>query len=129
MSRADLVPPLRLADAERINPYQVLVDLHDHALGQPARSTREGALTELALAAAVVAWWSRWQPLTIHAALRSGADIVDIAAATGLDEEEVLRRWRRWTDVQTALMIGGRPGVDPVEVRTIRDRLGLETDG
>jgi hypothetical protein len=33
----------------------------------------DGALAELALATALTAWWSRWQPMTIHAALRAGA--------------------------------------------------------
>jgi transposase-like protein len=84
----------------------------------------DGALSELALAAAVTAWWSRWQPTTIHTALRAGATVTDVAAATGLDETEVIRRWTRWTEVQTILIIAGRPCVDPDEVRTIRQRIG-----
>ncbi|WFE22786.1 hypothetical protein O7621_05450 [Solwaraspora sp. WMMD937] len=60
----------------------------------------------------------------IHAALRAGADPVDIAEATGLEVDEVVRRWRRWADVQTRLDIGGRSAVDPVEVRAIEHRLG-----
>jgi hypothetical protein len=61
----------------------------------------------------------------IHAALRTGADLADIAEATGLEVAEVVRRWRRWTDVQTRLDIGGRPAVDPAEVRAIEHRLAL----
>ncbi len=82
-SAATSAPPVRFADAERINPYQLLLDLHDHALGRSAVPDRDEVLAELALAAAVVAWWSRWQPLTIHAALRAGAGLADIAAAIG----------------------------------------------
>jgi hypothetical protein len=118
--------PVRFVDAERINPFQVLIDLHDHALGHSPEPSRDEALAELALAAAVVSWWSRWQPITIHAALRSGASLADIAAATGLDAQEVVRRWERWTDVQTRLDIGGRPAVDPAGVRTIRNRIRAE---
>ncbi|MGI5523178.1 hypothetical protein ACQEUX_19920 [Micromonospora sp. CA-259024] len=123
MNHENSGPPVRFVDAERINPFQVLLDLHDHALGHPAAPSQRDALTELALAAAVVSWWSRWQPITIHAALRSGADLTDIVAATGLGLGEVVRRWQRWADVQTLLIIGGRTAVDPEEVRTIRRQL------
>ncbi|WP_431874292.1 hypothetical protein [Micromonospora marina] len=122
----DAGPPVRFSDGEKINPFQVLIELHDHALRQSSGSSRTEALTELALAAAVVSWWSRWQPITIHWALRCGADLADVAEATGLDPGEVVRCWERWTDVQNRLDIGGRPAVDPVEVRTIRARIRAE---
>ncbi|MBQ0894191.1 hypothetical protein KBX37_13975 [Micromonospora sp. U56] len=118
-------PPVRFADAEEINPFKLLLDLHDHAVVRTAAFGRDEALTELALSAAVVSWWTRWQPSVIHAALRAGADLADIADATGLDVSEVVRRWQRWVSVQTRLDIGGRPAVDPVEVRAIERRLGL----
>jgi transposase-like protein len=63
--------------------------------------------------------------MMIHCALRAGASLADIAEATGLDADEVVRRWERWTEVQTQMDIGGRPAVTPVEVRTIRNRIGL----
>lgn len=115
MSRA-LPPPTRFTEAEKINPLQVLLDLHDHALDRAPDPTPDGALVELALVAAVVAWWSRWQPITIHAALRAGATVTDIAAATGLDNGEVVCLWtrgpksrpggHRWTPIR-------RPGRGP----------------
>ncbi|MFF0150620.1 hypothetical protein [Micromonospora sp. NPDC005203] len=116
-------PPMRFTDAEKINPFQLLVDLHDHAVARTPESGRVAALTELALSAAVVSWWTRWQPSMIHAALQAGADLTDIAKATGLDAGEVVDRWRRWVDVQTRLDIGGCPSVDPVEVHAIERRL------
>ena len=106
----------------------MLLELHDHAIGRPATPTRHDVLAELALAAAVVSWWSRWQPMSIHAALRAGADLSDIAAATRLDPADVVRRWLRWADVQTRLTIGGQPAVDVEEVRTIGRRLRVEVD-
>ncbi|WLS43286.1 hypothetical protein Q3V37_17870 [Micromonospora profundi] len=118
-------PPMRLADAEEINPFQLLLDLHDHAVARTPGTGLDDVLTELALSAAVVSWWTRWQPSMIHTALRAGADLTDIAEATGLDASDVLHRWRRWADVQTRLDIGGRPSVDPIEVRAIERRLGL----
>ena len=121
-------PPTRFDDAEKINAFQVLIDLHDHATGHPLRPSRDEALTDLALSAAVVAWWSRWQPAMIHAALRVAAAVADIAAATGLDTDEVIHRWERWTDVQTRVVIGGRSLLDPDEVRTIRQRIGEEVN-
>jgi len=119
-------PPIRYLDAERINPFRVLLDLHNHATRQPAVPRPDDVLAELALAAAVVSWWTRWQPMSIHAALCAGADLADIAAATGLDSAEVVRRWQRWTDVQTRLLIGGRPAVDADEVRAVQRRLAAE---
>jgi len=121
-------PPIRFLDAEKINPFRLLLDLHDHVIGRPAAPSQRDVLAELALAAAVVSWWSRWQPMSIHAALHTGANLSDIAAATGLDPAEVVRRWLRWTQVQTRLTIGGRPAVDVEEVRTIRRRLRVEVD-
>ncbi|MFF5171757.1 hypothetical protein ACFY3U_03875 [Micromonospora sp. NPDC000089] len=118
--------PVRFADAEDINPFKLLLDLHDYAVARTAASGRGDALTELALSAAVVSWWTRWQPSMMHAAFRGGADLADIADATGLDVNEVLRCWRRWTDVQTRLNIDGRPAVDPGEVQAIEHRLGPE---
>ncbi|MFY1637100.1 hypothetical protein ACN27F_28130 [Solwaraspora sp. WMMB335] len=120
--RAEL--PVRFVDAQEINPFKLLLDLHDHAVAWTPGSGRDDVLAELALSAAVVSRWTSWQPLMIHAALRAGADLADIAEATGLEVDEVVRRWRRWADVQTRLDIGGRPAVDPVEVRAIEHRLG-----
>ncbi|WP_435123341.1 hypothetical protein [Micromonospora tulbaghiae] len=117
-------PPVRFADAEEINPFQLLLDLHDHAVARTPGTGLDDVLTELALSAAVVSWWTRWQPSMIHAALLAGADLMDVAEATGLDASDVVRRWRRWADVQTRLDIGGRLSVDPVEVRAIEQRLG-----
>ncbi|MET7950025.1 hypothetical protein [Micromonospora sp. NPDC005324] len=119
-------PPVRFADAEEINPFQLLLDLHDHAVARAPENGLGGVLAELALSAAMVSRWSRWQPSTIHSALRAGADLTDIANATGLAASDVVRRWRRWADVQTRLDIGGRPSVDPAEVLAIERRLGLE---
>lgn len=120
--------PVRFADAEEINPFKLLLDLHDHAVTRTAASGPVGVLAELALSAAVVSWWTRWQPSMIHAALRAGADLTDIADATGLDTSEVVRWWQRWVNVQMRLDISGRPSVDPAEIRAIGRRLGPGVD-
>ncbi|WP_406073847.1 hypothetical protein [Micromonospora sp. NBC_01638] len=119
-------PPVRFADAEEINPFQLLLDLHDHAVARTPRTGLDDVLTELALSAAVMSWWTRWQPLMIHTALQAGADLTDIAKATGLDAGNVVDRCRRWADVQMRLDISGRPSVDPAEVQAIERRLGSE---
>jgi hypothetical protein len=116
--------PDRFADADRILMTELLAMLGDHLFKDSP--TRADALAELAMAAAVVARCGRWQRLTIHAALRAGASLPEIAAATGRESDEVMRRWRAWTDVQTALVIDGHPAVDPDEARTIADRLDRE---
>src|SRR2546421_4868447 len=113
-------PPVRFADTEKINPFRLLLDLHNHVLTRPVRPARDDALAELALSAAVVSWWTRWQPSLIHAAFRAGADLTDIAATTGLDPGDIVRRWRRWADVQSRSDIGGRPAVEVAEVQHIQ---------
>ncbi|MET8065831.1 hypothetical protein ACFYON_27295 [Micromonospora sp. NPDC005686] len=117
-------PPVWFTGAEEINPFQLLLDLQEDAAARTPESGRVAVLAELALSAAVVSWWTRWQPTMIHTALRARADLTDIAKATGLDAGEVVDRRRRWVDVQTRLDIGGRLPVDPVEVRAIERRLG-----
>jgi hypothetical protein len=119
-------PPTAYAVAEKVNPYQLLLDLYDQAIARSARPSRTDWLAELALAAAVVTWWRRWQPAMIHAALRGGADLADIASATSLDPAEVAGRWQRWAEVQTGTNINGHPLLDPDEVRTIRHHIAKE---
>jgi hypothetical protein len=82
-------------------------------------------LTELALSAAVVAWWSRWQPIAMHRALLAGASLAEVAAATGLSEADAHERWSAWAEQQSQLVIAGRLGVEPEEVAAIRERLSL----
>ena len=119
-------PPTSYAAAEQINPYQFLIDLHDHAIARSGQPSSTNLLAELALAAAVVTWWRRWQPAMIHAAFRAGADIADIASATGLAPAGVVGRWQRWAEVQTGTDINGHPLLDPDEVRTIRHCIAKE---
>src|SRR5204862_8324920 len=46
MNDARASAPLRLADAERVNPYQLLLDLYDHAPGRSTASDQEEVLAE-----------------------------------------------------------------------------------
>jgi hypothetical protein len=119
-------PPTSFAAAEKINPYQLLIDLYDQAITRPGQPSSTDALTELALAAALVTWWRRWQPAMIHAALRAGADLANIAAATGLEPTEVVCRWWRWAEVQTCTDVDGHSLLDSDEVRTLRQRIAKE---
>jgi hypothetical protein len=80
-------------------------------------------LTELALSAAVVAWWSRWQPLSMHRALMAGASLAEVAAAAGCTEPEAYLRWADWAERQAKLSGAGRSGVDTDELTAIRARL------
>jgi len=82
-------------------------------------------LTELALSAAVVAWWSRWQPISMHRAFLSGASLTEVAASVGTTEAEVYQRWERWAERQSELTINGRTPVEPNQIAKIRERLGF----
>jgi hypothetical protein len=122
-------PPLTFAAAEQHNAYALLTELHDHALTFDVEGKRPSDpkhhLAELALSAAVVAWWSRWQPITMHRALLAGANLAEVAAAAGTTEAEAYTQWSGWADTQSELIIAGRRGVDPDEAAAIRARLGF----
>jgi hypothetical protein len=122
-SEAPPRPPVTFAEAEVHNPYAVLVELHDHALSRTAEAPATFHLTELALSAAAVAWWSRWQPISMHRALVAGANLTDVAKAIGTTEADAYQRWSDWADAQAELIINGRQGVDPAEVTAVRERL------
>ncbi|MGA5308552.1 hypothetical protein [Micromonospora taraxaci] len=62
-------PLVRFANAEEINPFQLLLDRHDHAAARLPESGPVAVLAEPALSAAMVSWWTRWQPTMIHTAL------------------------------------------------------------
>jgi hypothetical protein len=104
--------PLTFAEACERGAYQSLRDLLD--LDAPP-------LSELAVAAAVVSWWSR--------AFVAGASLSEVALATGLDPALVVARWLEWASVQLTLDIGGHPAVDPDVVADIRARLRACPDG
>jgi hypothetical protein len=117
--------PLTFAEAETHNPFALLVELHDHAMALRVEEKPAGFhLTELALSAAVVAWWSRWMPVAMHRAFVAGAGLDDVAAATGCSEAEAYERRNAWASTQSGLVIGGRVGVDAGEVAGIRGRWG-----
>jgi len=122
--------PRTLVGAEPLNGYALLTLLHDHALrlNDSGERTDEADhhLTQLALSAAVVSWWSRWQPTSMHRALVAGSTLAEVAAAAGATEDETFARWSAWAERQTRLWLRGEPrlGLDPAEATSIRTRLG-----
>src|SRR6266545_3277080 len=119
-------PPVTFAEAEAHNPFALLTELHDHAMALRLHEKPPTFhLTELALSAAVVAWWSRWQPISMHRAFLSGASLTEVAASVGTTEAEVYQRWERWAERQSELTINGRTPVEPNQIAKIRERLGF----
>lgn len=130
MASSTVQNPRTFIDAESLNGYAVLTLLHDHAmrLNDSGERTDEADhhLTELALSAAVVSWWSRWQPISMHRALVAGSTLAEVAAAVGSTEDETYDRWSVWAEQQTRLWLRGAPhtGLDPAEATSVRTRLG-----
>src|SRR5436305_14389999 len=80
-------PPVTFTEAEAHNPFALLTELHDHAMALRLHEKPPTFhLTELALSAAVVAWWSRWQPVAMHRAFLAGATLAEVEAAVGTTE-------------------------------------------
>jgi len=129
---ADAAQPVTFADAQQHNPFTLLMELRDHVLAVDADGSQpeDGRhhLTELALSAAVVDWWSRWQPITMHRALLAGASLAEVAAAAGTTEADVASRWSAWSTRQERLVINGRPSIDPDEGAAIRARIASAFD-
>ncbi len=121
----DRRPPVTFAEAEAHNPFALLTELHDHAMALRLQEKPPTFhLTELALSAAVVAWWTRWQPIAMHRAFVAGASLGEVAAAVGTTESEAYERWNSWAERQAHLVIGGRRGVEAEEAEGIRVRIG-----
>lgn len=131
-SSTDTAPPVTFAEAERHNPFALLTELHNHALGLNVEHQRptdaHHHLAELALSAAVVFWWSRWQPIAMHRAFQNGATLAEVAGAAGLTETETFGRWQAWAAAQAQLVLNGQPAVDPHEINDIRRRIST-SDG
>ncbi len=116
-------PPVTFAEAEAHNPFALLTELRDHAMALRVHEKPAAFhLTELALSAAVVAWWSRWQPIAMHRAFVAGASLAEVAAAAGTSEAEAYQCWALWAERQS--VIAGHAGIDPDEVARIHARLG-----
>lgn len=119
-------PPLTFVEARTHSPYALLHELHDQALYNYRETTPEPFLAELALSAAVVRWWTSWQPIAMERAFEAGASLEQVAAALGCAAAEVVERWSDWAGDQSQLIIGSRPSVDPDTVGKIRERLTQE---
>lgn len=132
-STATPPPPVTFAEAERHNPYALLTELHDHGMNWPLRHEHPPNpahhLAELALSAAVVSWWSRWQPVAMHRALAAGASLAEVAAAAGISKAEVRKQWLAWVEDQERLFLDCGLGVDPLEANAIRQRLARRRPG
>lgn len=123
-------PPLTFAEAEQRNPFALLGELRDHAMAlRVDEKPAEFHLTELALAAAVVAWWTRWQPIAMHRALVAGASLGEVARAAGVEEGEAYRRWNEWAARQSRSVVAGQVGVYPAEVAEVRSRMSPTLPG
>lgn len=109
------------ADAEQRNAYALLVELYDHAMSPDDDAQHH--LTELALSAAVVSWWSHWQPNTMHRAFLAGASLADVAAAAGGTEDDVYDRWSTWVAAQVQLWVRHGLGVHPAQADAVRARI------
>jgi hypothetical protein len=81
-------------------------------------------LAELALSAAVVAWWSRWQPIAMHRAFLNGASLAEVAMAVGVTGAEAYDPWSAWAEGQMQLWHDSGLGVNPDEADAIRTCLG-----
>lgn len=111
-------PPERVitfAEAEKIGAYELARRWGDRfrlpvsiapekaaGLGVDVR-TADDELDELATMSALRSWLDRWTPTQIHTALRTGATVDQVAAATGKTTVGVAECWREWDAGQRRL--------------------------
>lgn len=121
------VPPT-FEHYETENPYTLLTQLHDLGIVADLDDPDQG-LTVIAMAAAVVHWWERWQPTMVHRSLAAGATIDQVTAATGRNAAQLYHAWLRWSQGQVDLYEGSpetrpRPlGVSPEQFERIKGLL------
>jgi hypothetical protein len=121
--------PLTFPEAESHGAFRLLTELYEHVSATDEQKMGDPGyrLTELALAAAAVAWWTRWQPIAIHRALLAGASLGNVAAAIGTDESEAYQRWDAWAERQARFVVCDRPGVKAEDVAAIREQWAPRT--
>ncbi|SBT63108.1 hypothetical protein GA0070622_0061 [Micromonospora sediminicola] len=121
--------PTTHEEAMRANPYEVArvwggrMDwVHQ---SDPAWTPQDG-LRELAALSTLAYWTTRWQGSAVHAALRGGASLYQVARALGTPPHDVATLWREWAAGQVAVHgdTEGRVGLNPAE----RDQVAAAID-
>lgn len=93
--------PATFEHYEAENAYGLLGQLHDLAVSPTTGLDQD--LTVIAMAAAVVSWWGRWQPGMVHRALVAGASVDQVVAATGRPMADLYQAWRVFARGQVGL--------------------------
>lgn len=76
----------------------------------PVDQGSQSAVEELAVMSALGQWLRQWVPGTMHRALLNGADVEQVANATGFNSAGVLVEWTRWALQQRELYEQTPPG-------------------
>lgn len=95
------------ADANDENPYQLAREWGDVSRLLHLRGSVDGELDQLARMAVLIDRLTRWLPLQIHAALRAGASLDDVEAATSLTRAEIWEAWNSWAGRQRRYVYAG----------------------
>lgn len=103
---AGQAPPERVttcAAAEKISPYEMARRWGGHLRLPPSIAPEKAAgpnvrtvEDELATISALRHWLERWTATRLHAALRTGATVEQVAAASGKTTTAVAECWRQW---------------------------------
>jgi hypothetical protein len=97
--------PLTRDDAERINVYQHLAWYSDlpARVGLHASQDPADHLEQLTRVAELVNRLDSWQALGVHRAVLAGASVHELVVALGEPAEQVMARWRGWSQRQRNL--------------------------
>lgn len=102
--------PATAAELATVDPYRLARRWLDLAgSGHPAVGGVDGALTDLAVTAALAAQLTRRLVVQAHQAILAGATADQAAAAAGLTVPELAERWHRWAARQRETIVAGRP--------------------
>jgi hypothetical protein len=103
--------PITFRAAEELGAFELARLWGDSTAWELVRRSKYDELAELAVMSALAAWLRRWQPMTIHGAILSGASPDAVAGALGESVEVTFDCWREWAVIQRDNIVGSKPGI------------------
>jgi hypothetical protein len=107
--------PITFHAAEDLGAFELAQLWADRTAWPLSERTAYDELAELATMSALAKWLTRWQPIAIHGAVLSGAQMEAIAGALGNSLQVPFDRWHEWASQQRDFIVNGKPGITKEE--------------
>jgi hypothetical protein len=115
--------------ADRLSPSEAVQCWLNHEPAALHAHEPEHHLEELALMTVSAEWLTRWQPISMHQAILSGATPDQVADAAGTNVRTAFERWQDWADRQRHFNFAGCSGVTGEEYEAVRSCFAAASPG